>query len=618
MSTHALRRCIWIAGLAGIAAWVSLAAPPPALAATDFLALRERLEVERAALRQAMQPYQRANEAAAYPAEKPGVAFGKYLDAVWKAVDARNSFPEVHAALASYRGKLDPTNDVQRQALGVLLGDYFIVRYGDDYWRELKALVAFRTFNNILDRNSDNAEIRRCFDWLGLLAGNLGLESRNHAYTAFQVALPASGSAAGAAPLVVYTHADVPRVIEHKWTSNPFDLVVRQDRWVGVGVYDAKGPLLLNVFLLRVLRDAGLQLQRPLVVFVDANGEEAENDARKGLAALQPPAAGVLAACGEFPYASGEMGRLVARIASTRGMKSRTGIKPGEFYIYKLRCAPGFSTVPSESRTWVRYEPPRDVDNVSLFMVNKWRAIIEAYQPDHAACVYENYVQEDTLHYFVYGQPAHVMHAGVGTNSILETAGSLMRVPLYRNSASDVMLWIDKGIDRDLTGGKLGLAFEHPEMGSTVVTPVGFDRLGDEVAVLVDIRWPVGHDAAWVKKQLAASLAAFNKKHATNLTLGWEPVVWEPVQAIPPAEIRTALDGAYALASGEGAEPVRATANTMRLLPAAIPFGPEWPRGGARGHTRDESISMRELQDLGVAYAAALAWLGAGPLPRTP
>jgi hypothetical protein len=38
-----------------------------------------------------------------------------------------------------------------------------------------------------------------------------------------------------------------------------------------------------------------------------------------------------------------------------------------------------------------------------------------------------------------------------------------------------------------------------------------------------------------------------------------------------------------------------------------------------RAHVRDESISPRELQDLGVAYAAALSHLATAPaLPAVP
>jgi hypothetical protein len=208
-----------------------------------------------------------------------------------------------------------------------------------------------------------------------------------------------------------------------------------------------------------------------------------------------------------------------------------------------------------------------------------------------------------------------VLHADQAVNSIYDAAGALLGLPLYGNSASDVMKWIDGGLQRDPTGRSLGLAFEHPEMGHTWVSPVGFDRVGEEVTVLVDVRWPLGHDAAWIRQRFAAAIQEWNAKNGTKLSLGWEPGGLDPVETVPPAPVREALDEAHALATGEGATPGRAAPTCARALPDAIPFGPESARGGSQAHTRDESISRRELQDHGVASLAALVVLATRPLP---
>jgi acetylornithine deacetylase/succinyl-diaminopimelate desuccinylase-like protein len=224
------------------------------------------------------------------------------------------------------------------------------------------------------------------------------------------------------------------------------------------------------------------------------------------------------------------------------------------------------------------------------------------------------------LHFFAYGHPRHVQYAELAENSIYNTAGALLSLPLYRqSSAADILLWIDKGLQRDPTGKTVGLDHTDPEMGGCRVVPVGFDRLGEEVTVVVDVRWPVGRDAAWVRERLASSLAKFDAANGTKLQLTWESGGHEPARVEPPPAIAAALDEAYALASGEAAPPVAVTASGARLLPATIPFGPESPRGEARGYTRDESISPREIQDLGVAYAAALSSLAtAAALPAVP
>jgi hypothetical protein len=247
-------------------------------------------------------------------------------------------------------------------------------------------------------------------------------------------------------------------------------------------------------------------------------------------------------------------------------------------------------------------------------MTNRLRSEIEAYQKTRPQSIYEIYVQEDTLHYFVYGTPGPVEELDGTDNSLFDAAASVLRLQPFPNSARDIAHWIDKGLQRDVTGASLGLAFEDPAMGGTRVSPVGFDRLGDEVTVLVSIRWPAGHDAAWIRKQVAASLAAYDQREGTHLRLDWEPGGYEPQHLEVAAPVQATLNEAYALASGESAAPLGVHAACTRLLPEAIPFGPASPHGGMPGHQRDESISKRDWQDWGVAYLTALASLVSGPL----
>ena len=600
-------RPLWRPAVFAMAAVVTLT-PLAAGAATDLQSVRERLEVARPALRAALKPYLRAADAQAFPDDKPGVAFGKYVDQALRVLDAKTSFPDLHSAMQGNRKRLDPGNELQRQALAVFLGDYLQVRYGDDLRRELGKLVGFKTYNNVVDRNADNPEFHKCFDYLANLARALGLRVRNDAYETLEITLPAA-AAGNAAPLAVWTHADVVTVVERRWTSPPFELKERNNRWWGLGTYDDKGPLLVNLLALRVLRDADLTLARPIALVVSATGEEPGADVAQCLSKLPVRPAVTLAADGEFPYASGENGRLIARVTSSRGMKKRTGIKQGEFYIQRLKCLMSMNTVPAEARVWVMYAPPANSNNPALDMLNRWRKVIESYQKAHPAAQYETYVQDDTLHFFVYGKPQHSDLAAAGESSILDAAGALVGLPLYRNGGSDLMLWLDKGIQRDPSGRALGLAYEDPDMGSTAVNPVAFERLAEDLSVLVDVRFPVGHDAAWVRERLAASIATFNKQNAMALQLDWEPGGYEPLRSEPPAAVARVLSEAYRLASGEAAPAAAVTHGSARLLPAAIPFGPEWPEIDKRGQARDESISQRELQDLGTAYLSALAAL---------
>lgn len=592
---------------------VMAALPQAVCAQVDLLGLREQLEIARDDIRESLSAWVRAEGEPTFREGKPGEAFGEYLSAALRALEAKTEYPEVHATFSRFDGTFDAEDADQRGVLGIFLGDYMIVRYGEDLERELRELVKFKTFGNVYEPNSENSEFHGAFDFLAGLAERLGMSVQNHGYETLEITLRPRDGASRAAPLAMFSHIEVLKPVAYKWDEDkrPFDMLMTSGRWVGLGVYAGKGPTLLNLFAMRSLRDAGVRLSRPVVLLVGSETSTADASVETSLAKMSVQPSLVLAADGTFPYSRGQMGNLIARVASTRGMKSIAGIQPEEFYIYRMSCFWTLNAVPAETRVWVMYEEPLNSLNPSLDIVNKWRGITEAYQATVPITRYGTYVQEDTLHFFSYTLPSHV-ESPEGRNAIMDMAGCLVKVPMYPNSAWDIMRFIEYGFQQDQTGKAAGVYVEHPEMGTSRVNPVQFDRIGDEVAVMVDIRWPVGRDRAWIKERMLEVVERFNSEHDAQLTLDWESDGREPIlQDIDPA-VGDLLIEAYEVATGDyGADPAPVSRSSGTLIPHAIPFGPERPNVAKRGLTRHESITQREMGDLAVAYASALAWFGA-------
>jgi acetylornithine deacetylase/succinyl-diaminopimelate desuccinylase-like protein len=575
----------------------------------DFLDLRERLELAREDLSNSVAAYVRPADAEEFPADG-GKAFQTYVAAALKALNAKDDFPEIRSAFANFDGRFNVDDPLQRGVLGTFLGDYLHVRYGADIIRELKKLVARETFNNVYEENVENPEFHAAFDHLEALAGNLGLQVQNHAYETLEITLQPQGAEAQAASIAMFTHVEVMRPVAYKWDSptRPFRMVQMEGRWVGLGVYSDKGPTLVNLFALRVLADAKLKLSRPITLLVGSTTSTPGASVQSSLEKLAAKPALVLAADGYFPYSKGQMGNLLARVSSVRGMKSLDGLEPEMFYIYKLSAYYSMNSVPAETRAWVLYRDPVDSLNPSLDMVNKWRGIMEPYQATIPVTRYGTYVQDDTLHFFSYTLPSHVESRN-GRNAIMDLGGALSQAPMLENSAWDIIRFVHEGLQMEPTGEAGGLLVEHPEMGTTRLNPVQFDRIGDEVSVLVDIRWPVGRDRAWIRERMQELVDRINAEHGCDLSLDWEAEGREPIEFEPPPAVADWLIEAYEISSGDiGAEAAAISTASGTLLPWAIPFGPERPGVDKHGHTRYESISERELSDLAVAYASALAW----------
>lgn len=597
----------------GAALWgVVLGLWAPAYGDVDvvYQDLREALEVQRASLRSALQEYLRAPETEAFPKDPPGKAFRTYWRRALESIDANKEFPEVAAALRDFDGTLPEDDEVLRYAMGALLGDYLQVRYGEDITRELATLCGFRTYGSVIEPNSEAFEFRKAFRYLERLAADLGLEVRNHGNETLEITLPATGAASNQAAIALFTHIDVLVPVERKWneTTPPFALTMTPaGRWVGLGAYANKGPTILALFALRVLRDADLKLARPVTLLVGATANDPGAHVSTNLAPLERKPALVLAADGFFPFATGEKGDLLARVSSRRGMKTREGIRPGQFYVYRLSCNATPNAVPAEARAWMLYEYPNNTWNRGEEMVNHWREKMEGWQKRHPETRFATYIDGDTLHFFALGEPAHAERPG--RNAILDLAAPLTELGIYNNSAAEILTFINRVFDRDNTGATAGLSFTHPEMGGVNVNPVQFDRLANEVTVYIDVRWPVGHDSDWVREKLKKIVADYNAEHRTELQIGFEPGTREPKQQSPPAAVTTPLVEAFELASGAfRPAPAAVSHASLGLFPDAVPFGPEFPNAEKHGHTRNESISPRELADIGVAYTAALAW----------
>jgi len=306
------------------------------------------------------------------------------------------------------------------------------------------------------------------------------------------------------------------------------------------------------------------------------------------------------------------MGDGVARVSSMHGMKRRDGIGPETFYIYGIGAKASTNSIPAETRVWVLYTDPENSINAAADMLDKWRSLIEPFNKKVPESRYGTYVQEDTLHLFVYGMPGHA--ESVGRNAILDLASVIEPVGFFRSSASELLDFLRETLHRDPTGMETGIGFKSEEMGSTTwFHPVQFDRIGDEVSVLIDVRWPTGIDHKAIHQRLQAAVDQFNQKHEADLYLEWEPGVREPVIHKPAAEVAALLVDAFELASGDfEPPPARLSHSSSQQMPEAIPFGPEWPDKSKHGHTRHESISNREIGDLSVAYVSALAWFGMG------
>src|ERR1022692_2665669 len=92
----------------------------------------------------------------------------------------------------------------------------------------------------------------------------------------------------GPGGLVLAGHTDTVPYDDHKWLSDPFKLVEREQRWYGLGATDMKGFFPVAIEAAKAFVDT--PLQQPLIILATADEESSMDGARELVTQGRPKA----------------------------------------------------------------------------------------------------------------------------------------------------------------------------------------------------------------------------------------------------------------------------------------------------------------------------------------
>jgi succinyl-diaminopimelate desuccinylase len=105
----------------------------------------------------------------------------------------------------------------------------------------------------------------------------------------------------------ILVHLDVVPAPEEGWTSPPFNAEEREGKLYGRGSSDNKGPAMVALYIMKILKEAGFQPKRGIRLIAGTNEESGFGGIAHYLTKCDPPATSIVPD-GGFPVVNGEMG----------------------------------------------------------------------------------------------------------------------------------------------------------------------------------------------------------------------------------------------------------------------------------------------------------------------
>lgn len=447
--------------------------------------------------------------------------------------------------------------------------DAFIAANRQAFLDDLAALVAVDSVKGAPAPDAPfGAGPRRALDVTLAIAERLGLATHNCENVLGYAELPGTEKEKY---LAAICHVDVVPA-GNGWDADPFTMRV-QDGWLlGRGVADDKGPMVVCLYALKYLREAGVPLRYPVRAIVGTDEETGMQDVVHYLAHYPAPTF-CFTPDAEFPVCNGEKGQFSAELQ---------GPKLGEGAILEFEGGVANNAVADRASALVRADLAAlqetegvtlEAEGAGLVRVRGWGKSGHAAMPENTRSAI--------------GLVADYLLAN-GIGSPAETA--YLRALHKLHSAYD--------------GSGLGVACADGPFGPlTVIGGRIFAREGRLVQTM-DSRYPTVTDG---KKMEEAIRAAVGNDAVLQVNHVAAPFY---IAADSPA-IRACID-TYNQVTGENATPFTMGGGTYaRHFPYAVSFGPEHvdmqlPPFGGPMHGANEAAPLDKLLEAMKIYILAL------------
>lgn len=429
----------------------------------------------------------------------------------------------------------------------------YINKYKNEFLKDLRSLIKIPSVSDetkAKDGSPFGDYVKSCFDEFEAIAIKLGFEiekDNGYAICAYTIK--------GDDYIGILGHLDVVDAGSKKlWDYNPYDLTIQNGILYGRGVNDDKGPLLGNLYALKILEDMGYEFKMPVKIIAGGAEETTWHCMDHYFKYHKQPIMGY-SPDGNFPIVNGEKGILT--------------------YLVKY---------PLKKNSSVK---------VINIIANQDGYII----PDEITVKLENYIKDKIS---FKGKKALTRNPQKAINPIFELSNFVLNNKKLFDSGIVLALNDVKSLFSDPFGKDIGIYYEDEEMGKTSIALFNLNINDEYISYSIDVRYPKGIDKEVIYKNIIERISG-------ELSLIREKKL---LYVDKNSTLINKLSDAYENIMHEKAECfTKGGASYARVLDNGIAFGATFDGYDTRPHMPNENMREEDLYKAIEIYCEAIRLL---------
>lgn len=377
----------------------------------------------------------------------------------------------------------------------------------------------------------------------------------------------------------VLGHLDVvPEGDIERWTSNPFELVIRDGKMYGRGVSDDKGPSIGALFALKIASELVDKPKNRVRVIFGTN-EENGSQCLKYYFTKEPYPDAAVTPDGDFPAVFAEKGIVTYTI-------KRTITKDYSTKLVELKAGTAANVVPEECIAVIE----TDKINEIAYLVSNYSSV----------CRYEYEVAGDRITIKSLGKSAHGAHPEAGINAASGMLELLSRIDF--GPENETIRTLYERLGRDYYGIGLGISGQD-DVSKKLTCNLGILKLeNDTITAVINIRHPIFFNVDMITMQIKEAMKGFEVERTSYS---------KPLYVSKDSDFMRLLLKIYREETQDMSEPISIGGGTYaRSVPYGVAYGAVFPGEDTHMHQPDECWSLESFKKYIRIYTKLVyAWL---------